>query len=179
MCHYCVRNDVLISTDACTILSATKQRSCEKCFISRGMRRFLSPKRKKLSPRGQLLLAERVGFEPTVPLPVHWFSRPAHSATLSPLRPFSFPKGRVYRTLQPAATLTHRNRSSGSENQAKWNAVPSQNGQLKQPFHIVALLSLCRPANGMNPTNECLSKSACLPGSYALSASRSIRNTPV
>ena len=30
--------------------------------------------------------AERVGFEPTVPVKVHWFSRPAHSATLSPLR---------------------------------------------------------------------------------------------
>lgn len=30
--------------------------------------------------------AERVGFEPTVPLRVHWISSPAQSATLSPLR---------------------------------------------------------------------------------------------
>ena len=30
--------------------------------------------------------AEREGFEPSVPVKVHWFSRPAHSATLSPLR---------------------------------------------------------------------------------------------
>jgi hypothetical protein len=30
--------------------------------------------------------AERVGFEPTVELPPHWFSRPAQSAALSPLR---------------------------------------------------------------------------------------------
>jgi len=30
--------------------------------------------------------AERVGFEPTVPLRAHWFSRPAQSAALSPLR---------------------------------------------------------------------------------------------
>ena len=32
------------------------------------------------------MLAERVGFEPTVHLHAHWFSRPAQSATLSPLR---------------------------------------------------------------------------------------------
>ncbi len=30
--------------------------------------------------------AEREGFEPSVPLRVHWLSRPAHSAALSPLR---------------------------------------------------------------------------------------------
>ena len=30
--------------------------------------------------------AEREGFEPSVPLRVHWFSRPARSAALSPLR---------------------------------------------------------------------------------------------
>ena len=30
--------------------------------------------------------AERQGFEPWVPLRAHWFSRPAQSATLSPLR---------------------------------------------------------------------------------------------
>ncbi len=30
--------------------------------------------------------AEREGFEPSVPVKVHRFSRPAHSATLSPLR---------------------------------------------------------------------------------------------
>src|SRR4051812_29563188 len=31
-------------------------------------------------------VAERVGFEPTVPLRAHRFSRPARSTTLSPLR---------------------------------------------------------------------------------------------
>ena len=34
----------------------------------------------------RVLGAEREGFEPSVPLPVHRFSRPAHSAALSPLR---------------------------------------------------------------------------------------------
>jgi hypothetical protein len=32
------------------------------------------------------ILAERVGFEPTVRLPVQRFSRPSHSTTLAPLR---------------------------------------------------------------------------------------------
>jgi hypothetical protein len=31
-------------------------------------------------------MAERVGFEPTVRLPVQRFSRPSHSTTLAPLR---------------------------------------------------------------------------------------------
>src|SRR5262249_21396576 len=35
------------------------------------------------------LLAERVGFEPTVPLRVQRFSRPPDSATLAPLRSYS------------------------------------------------------------------------------------------
>ena len=38
--------------------------------------------------------AERQGFEPWVPLRAHWFSRPAQSATLSPLREGS-PVGRI------------------------------------------------------------------------------------
>ncbi len=33
-----------------------------------------------------LFLAEKVGFEPTVPLPVHHLSRVANSTTLAPLR---------------------------------------------------------------------------------------------
>ena len=37
-----------------------------------------------------LKLAERVGFEPTVRLPVQRFSRPSHSTTLAPLRARSF-----------------------------------------------------------------------------------------
>jgi hypothetical protein len=32
-------------------------------------------------------MAERVGFEPTEPLPVHVLSRHADSSTLAPLRP--------------------------------------------------------------------------------------------
>jgi hypothetical protein len=32
------------------------------------------------------VLAERVGFEPTVRLPVQRFSRPSHSTSLAPLR---------------------------------------------------------------------------------------------
>src|SRR5436190_8197730 len=31
-------------------------------------------------------MAERGGFEPPVQLPVHWFSKPAHSTALAPLR---------------------------------------------------------------------------------------------
>ena len=38
------------------------------------------------NPRSQKKLAERVGFEPTVPVRVQRFSRPPDSATLAPLR---------------------------------------------------------------------------------------------
>ena len=31
-------------------------------------------------------MAEREGFEPSIPIQVYWFSRPAHSTTLPPLR---------------------------------------------------------------------------------------------
>ena len=37
-------------------------------------------------PIGLTTHAERQGFEPWVPFPVLWFSKPARSATLSPLR---------------------------------------------------------------------------------------------
>jgi hypothetical protein len=45
----------------------------------------------------ELVLAERVGIEPTVPLPGQQFSRLPDSATLAPLRsiePVSLPWGR-------------------------------------------------------------------------------------
>ncbi len=32
------------------------------------------------------VMAERVGFEPTGPVNVRWFSRPVHSTTLPPLQ---------------------------------------------------------------------------------------------
>jgi hypothetical protein len=42
-------------------------------------------------PAGPAKLAVRVGFEPTVQLPVHRFSRPTDSATLAPHQNFSKP----------------------------------------------------------------------------------------
>ena len=45
--------------------------------------------------RASLLIpAERVGFEPTVPLLVHELSKLARSATLTPLHFVAFPFGR-------------------------------------------------------------------------------------
>src|SRR5207237_8933589 len=40
-------------------------------------------------------MAERVGFEPTVPLPAHVLSRHADSAALAPLHAFPFQRGGI------------------------------------------------------------------------------------
>jgi hypothetical protein len=42
---------------------------------------------RKAAPRAALLITERVGFEPTELIKVHWFSKPARSATPAPLQP--------------------------------------------------------------------------------------------
>ena len=60
---------------------------------------------------GKLGLAERVGIEPTVPLPGQQFSRLPDSATLAPLRR---PKDRVYSHTYPPFCKVHdfaRNRA--------------------------------------------------------------------
>ena len=48
------------------------------------------PNRSKPNHLGHWYLAERVGFEPTVPLPAHVLSRHADSAALAPLRAIRF-----------------------------------------------------------------------------------------
>ncbi len=58
---------------------------------TRGMRDAENPVKNRVSCANPHQLAsdfqaEREGFEPSVRLPPHWFSRPAHSAALSPLR---------------------------------------------------------------------------------------------
>ena len=56
------------------------------CEILAGIRLGVICKKSEIYQLDQLCLAERVGFEPTVRLPVQRFSRPSHSTTLAPLR---------------------------------------------------------------------------------------------
>ena len=68
------------------------------------------------------ILAERVGFEPTVPLRVLRFSRPVHSTTLPPLRKpdgnAKVPRGRILPVL---AHRLQRSQAAHVRLQIRWN----------------------------------------------------------
>ena len=65
-------------------------------------------------------MAERVGFEPTVPLPVRLISSQVHSTTLPPLRVLAV------KTPDYARTCLHVNEKSGEG----WGAVAAGAGGL-------------------------------------------------
>jgi hypothetical protein len=44
----------------------------------------------------KVIQAERVGFEPTVPLRIHYLSRVANSTTLASLRYFKYTESRIF-----------------------------------------------------------------------------------
>ena len=69
-------------------------------------------------------LAERVGFEPTVPVKAQRFSRPPHSTTLAPLRPMAAALYvvSIYKAL-PRRAESNRTTPSG---QAKGQAMGKQ-----------------------------------------------------
>lgn len=68
---------------------------------------------------GVLNLAERVRFELTVPLKVHWISSPAHSTTLPPFRVFRLTAMKLLRQIQAGRCLGEKDyRTAKSDFQA-------------------------------------------------------------
>lgn len=65
--------------------------------------------RENFRSAGFLNLAERVRFELTVPLKVHWISSPAHSTTLPPFRVFQL-TGNEANSSDPSGSLLGRER---------------------------------------------------------------------
>ena len=55
------------------------------------------------SAHASLILAEREGFEPPKTLRPYWFSRPAHSTTLAPLRALRAYRSRIFGSIRKSA----------------------------------------------------------------------------
>ncbi len=109
-------------------------------------------------------MAEREGFEPPVPLRVHRFSKPAHSAALAPLRSISwFLEGSASRS--PASRRPPSREDQMAEREGFEPPVPSLAQRFSKPPRSATPASLRRRAPGRGRLPPGLLYSRFLPAS--------------